>query len=49
MVQGQEAVDDGGFGLDVDEGDEALAIKPFEGQVKNSIPAYFKTLSMKNT
>lgn len=34
--------------MDVDEGDQALAIKPFLGQVKSSTPLSFKTLNMKN-
>lgn len=34
--------------MDVDEGDQALAVKPFLGQVKASTPLSFKTLSMKN-
>ena len=37
-----------GFGLEVDEGDQALAVKPFLGQVKNSTPHEYKTLKMKN-
>lgn len=38
-----------GFGLEVDEGDQALAVKPFLGQVKASTPHEYKTLKMRNS
>lgn len=34
--------------MEADEGDQALAVKPFLGQVKSSTPLSFKTLSTKN-
>ena len=34
--------DDGEIGMDVDEGDQALAVKPFLGQVKASTPLNYK-------
>mgnify|MGYP003442506148 CR=1 FL=1 len=34
--------------MEVDEGDQALAVKPFLGQVKASTPLSFKTLPIKN-
>lgn len=34
--------------MEVEEGDEALAVKPFLGQVQRSTPASFKSLNMKN-
>ena len=37
-----------GFGLQVDEGDQALAVKPFLGQVKASTPHEYKTMKRAN-
>jgi hypothetical protein len=35
-------LEDGEIGMEEDEGDQALAVKPFLGQVKASIPLNYK-------
>ena len=43
-----EEQDDDEFGLEVEEGEQAMAVKPFLGQVKASTPLEYKTMKMKN-